>query len=135
MIPSGWHNWLYILTFFGITSIPTYQLLTSHHSPKKPQTTNLIPNQEPPLVIYWKARFSHPIDQFSINGTSITLEDNQPEGDLSLTANQKELSICITPKIIDTPVAFQLWVSLPEQETKTNTYWIQQESTLTFYIH
>ena len=134
MIPSGWHHWWVILIFFGITSIPTYQLITSQHSTEETVPLTTTTDQGERLELYWKARFSHPVERLSINERSIILVDNEPEGDLSIPFNQKELSIEVIPQSPDTQIAIQFWASLPEQETKTTTYWIQGESTLTFYI-
>lgn len=135
MIPSGWYHWWVVLIFFGITGIPTYQLITSKQSPKETVPSTPTADQEESLELYWKARFSHPIERLTINKNSIVLVDNEPEGDLSLPFNQKELSIEVVPESPNNQIAIQFWASLPEQETKTTTYWIQGESTLTFYIN
>ena len=135
MIPSGWYHWWVVLIFFGITGIPTYQLITSKQSPKETVPSTPTADQEESLELYWKARFSHPIERLTINERSIVLVDNEPEGDLSLPFNQKELSIEVVPESPNNQIAIQFWASLPEQETKTTTYWIQGESTLTFYIN
>lgn len=134
MIPSGWHHWWAVLIFFGITSIPTYQLITSQHSHKETVPFTTTTDQGERLELYWKARFSHPVERLTINEGSMILVDNEPEGDLSIPFNQKEISIEVIPQSPDTQIAIQFWASLPEQETKTTTYWIQGESTLTFYI-
>ena len=134
MIPSGWHHWWVVLIFFGITSIPTYQLITSQHSSRETVPSTPTTDLKERLELYWKARFSHPVEKLTIDERSIILVDNEPEGDLSIPFNQKELSIEVIPQSPDTQIAIQFWASLPEQETKTTTYWIQGESTLTFYI-